>query len=80
MTTDRVRMEHPDLPGRPIHVRQAAVAHHQTSGWRIAPAVQPKAAPAVSTPPDTADTAAEADGHAPKRRRSTPTDQKEQDA
>ena len=31
-----VHLEHPDLPGQPIRVREQAVPTYQASGWRVA--------------------------------------------
>jgi hypothetical protein len=31
----RVTMTHPDLPGQPIEVGEAAVPHYQASGWQV---------------------------------------------
>lgn len=35
-------MEHPDLPGQPIHVRETAVRAYRWSGWREAPEPDPE--------------------------------------
>lgn len=33
----RVRLEHPDLPGRVIEVAESGVAMRRAAGWRLAP-------------------------------------------
>lgn len=50
--TDRVYLEHPDLPGQGIRVRPSAVPTHRASGWQIAdePQPEPKAEPAEEKP------------------------------
>lgn len=40
--SDRVRMEHPKLPGQPIYVRRAAVMANYRAGWREAPEPEPE--------------------------------------
>lgn len=44
MSGDRVRMEHPRLPGQPIYVRPKAVMANYRAGWREAPEPPPEPA------------------------------------
>lgn len=37
MSTERVDMVHPKLPGRTIRVRPAGVKARQRAGWQLAP-------------------------------------------
>jgi hypothetical protein len=50
--SDRVYLEHPDLPGQGLRVREQAVPTYRASGWVPAdePAPEPAAEPAEDKP------------------------------
>ena len=57
---DRVRMEHPKLPGRHIMVRPAAVTAHERAGWQVVEA-KPARRRRVTTEESEHDNAADRD-------------------
>jgi hypothetical protein len=57
--SDRVYLEHPDLPGQGIRVRERAVPTYREAGWQ--PATEPRPEPAADPNEDAR----------PRRRRET---------